>query len=396
MDGPTSRPGFRCPAGSRRSCCALPACTPLTVEDVQLGRPEFPLKTLFLDVLTLAFLLANLAVRSVALETAGGVWARCSWRWRSPGPLFAFCVLRSFHTSSSSSRPPSLSTASIPTASRARPSSTRSPRWPCPSSFRGWRAQRAGANWPARFWLVWLALSFFSLCLFPPRILEHRLLLEGMELLPNALAVFPRDPMYAFAAVNRLALFVLFAVRLSLLEGARDLYRALFRGVAAGALASVLLGLLDFSGVLSLTPYNLSRLFFGRGYRRLQSTFGNPTWFASFLTLALPFVVLELRTWGRYAPALLGAVLPLCAAALFLSAVRASWLVTGLLVVLVAAWAWRRRTQGVSSPSPRGTSRSHPGAGRRRGLVDPPRSPLHRRVPAGAGRGGGEAGGRRP
>ena len=315
------------------------------------------MKTLFLDVLTLAFLLANLAVRSVALETAGGVWALTFMAlalagaalsvWR-PSLLSYVLVLFAasfplygFHSYRVQSQAFEYAVTALALAFLVR----------------GWRARRAGANWPARFWLVWLALSFFSLCLFSSRILEHRFLLEGMELLPNALAVFPRDPMYAFAAVNRLALFVLFAVRLSLLEGARDLYRALFRGVAAGAVASVLLGLLDFSGVISLTPYNLSRLFFGRGYRRLQSTFGNPTWFASFLTCALPFVVLELRTWGRYAPALLGAFLPLCAATLFLSAVRASWLVTGLLVFLAAAWLWRRRTQDVLLPAPKSAGR---------------------------------------
>ncbi len=210
---------------------------------------------------------------------------------------------------------------------------------------------KTGASWPARFWLLYLLLALFSLLLLPVGVLEHRLMLDGVGLLPKILTAFPSDPLYALAGVNRLALFVLFAVQLSLLPDGRDHYRALFRGIAWGAAACVLLGLLDFFAVISLARYNLSRLFFGPGYRRLQSTFGNPTWFASFLTCALPLVLLELRTWGRVAPALLGAFLPLCAAALFLSAARASWLVFGFLVVVIGVSSVRRQTRALWSPA---------------------------------------------
>jgi len=210
---------------------------------------------------------------------------------------------------------------------------------------------KTGASWPARFWLLYLLLALFSLLLLPVGVLEHRLMLDGVGLLPKILTAFPSDPLYALAGVNRLALFVLFAVQLSLLPDGRDHYRALFRGIAWGAAACVLLGLLDFFAVISLARYNLSRLFFGPGYRRLQSTFGNPTWFASFVTCSLPLVLLELTAWGRVAPALLGAFLPLGAAALFLSAVRASWLVSVFLLVLVAVSGLRRRTRDFWSPA---------------------------------------------
>src|SRR6266508_3484628 len=177
-------------------------------------------------------------------------------------------------------------------------------------------------------------------------------MLDGVGLLPKILTAFPSDPLYALAGVNRLALFVLFPyTTLFRSQQPRDHYRALFRGIAWGAAACVLLGLLDFFAVISLARYNLSRLFFGPGYRRLQSTFGNPTWFASFLTCSLPLVLLELRTWGRVAPALLGAFLPLCAAALFLSAARASWLVFGFLVVVIGVSSVRRQTRALWSPA---------------------------------------------
>ena len=132
-----------------------------------------------------------------------------------------------------------------------------------------------------------------SLLLLPPAVLEHRFFLERHEVARAILGAFPKDPLYPLASVNRLWLFLLFAWLLSSQQDARPLYRALFRGVSWAALTAVVLGLLDFLGVFSLAPYNLSHLFFGAQYRRLQSTFGNPSWFACFVSLALPFILLE-------------------------------------------------------------------------------------------------------
>ncbi len=317
----------------------------------RLRAADFAVRILF-DVLALAFLLANLVVRTVALSTTAGAWALT---------FMAVALAAAVASSLRASLLPAILLifgASFPLygfhSYRVQSQAFEYAVTALALSFllRGGRAAPTARNWPARFWLVYLLLALFSLLLLPARVLEHRILLDGFAILPNMLGAFPRDPLHSFAAVNRLALFLLFVVRLSLLGEARDHYRALFRGITWGAVASVLLGLLDFSGLISLAPYNLSRLFFGRGYQRLQSTFGNPTWFASFLTCALPLVLLELSSWGRLAPALAGAFLPLCAAALFLSAVRASWLVAALLVVLGAAAAFWRPRQTVSPPPP--------------------------------------------
>jgi hypothetical protein len=196
----------------------------------------------------------------------------------------------------------------------------------------------AARSKPFRLLAFYALLAAASLLLLPTPMLEHRLFLEGRDFGRAVLQAFPKDPLYAIASVNRLWLFVLFSVLLSAQADARELYRRLFRGVAWAAVAAVVLGLLDFAGWLSLDSYNLSNLFYGRRYRRLQSTFGNPSWFACFVACALPFVLLRFQEARGRCRWTLAAVFPLCAAALFLSGARASWLaVSFLLAALLAA-----------------------------------------------------------
>jgi O-antigen ligase len=214
-------------------------------------------------------------------------------------------------------------------------------------------APAAGGGLVLPLFATYALVATLSLVVLPPVVIEHRLFLEGHGFARAVLDAFPKDPLYPIASVNRLWLFLLFAWLLSSQPDARPLYRGLFRGIAWAALLAAVLGLLDFLGVLSLAPYNLSHVFFGAQYRRLQSTFGNPSWFACFVSLALPFVLLELwearRTW-RVAIACL---LPACAASLFLSGARASWL-AGLLVIgsLAALHLLARRHRPLSSPGP--------------------------------------------
>ena len=198
---------------------------------------------------------------------------------------------------------------------------------------------------------LYASLSSVSLLLLPPRVLEHRAFLEGLALLPSALLAFLKDPLYPIASVDRLWLLLTFASALAAQPAAEGLFRRLFRGVAWAAVLAVVLGLLDFLGIVSLARYNLSQLFFGAAYRRLQSTFGNPSWFASFVTCALPFALLALLEARRATRWLLAAAFPLAAAALFLSGARASWLAAslwlgGLLVVRLAS-----RRLALPSPS---------------------------------------------
>jgi O-antigen ligase len=309
------------------------------------------LTTRFLHLLALGFLLGNLALRTLTLQAGGGPWvlafmvvallaAAISWLRPSLLGIILFLFgasffLYGFHSYRVQSQLFEYAVTALALA----------------LLLRGFGVGKPAPNWPARFWLLYLLLALFSLLLLPATILKHRLMLSGIGFFSEILTAFPRDPLYALAGVNRLALFVLFAVLLARQQNARDRYHALFRGIAWGSMACILLGLFDFLGFISLTPYNLSRLFYGAGYQRLQSTFGNPTWFASFVTCTLPLIVFELRAWGRAAPALQGIFFPLVAAALVLSSVRASWLASGFLLVLVAVW-WMRRGAPASGSAP--------------------------------------------
>jgi hypothetical protein len=201
-------------------------------------------------------------------------------------------------------------------------------------------------RWVLGGWVLYTGLALFSLLVIPPAVLGHRAFLEEGHLFAAILRAFPSDPLYPVAGVNRLVLFVSFAALLSRHHDARRLYRVLFRGVALAATLAVVLGLLDFFGVLSLASYNQSRLYHGAAYDRPQSTFGNPAWFACFVSCALPFILLEFWEGGRRARLLLGVFFPFCAISLFFTASRAAWLAAAallltlaLIIVLAKRWA---------------------------------------------------------
>ena len=65
------------------------------------------------------------------------------------------------------------------------------------------------------FAVLYALAATFSLLQLPPRVLEHRAFLEGGHLAQALLTAFPKDPLYPIASVNRLWLFLTFAVALS-------------------------------------------------------------------------------------------------------------------------------------------------------------------------------------
>jgi O-antigen ligase len=216
-------------------------------------------------------------------------------------------------------------------------------------------ASAAGARTLAVF-SPYGALASCSLLLLPRAVLEHRSFLEGDGIGRAVLAAFPKDPLYGLASIDRLWLFVAFAALLAAQPDAARLYRRLWRGVAWSAVLAAILGLLDFAGVVSLARYNLSHLFYGPHYRRLQSTFGNPSWFACFVACAFPFVLLAFHEARGKARLALAAAFPLCAASLVLSAARAAWLATLVLLTALAVAAQLARRRGRALPPVDGTS----------------------------------------
>jgi hypothetical protein len=191
-----------------------------------------------------------------------------------------------------------------------------------------------------------------SLLLLPWPVLEARAFIEGAGLGQALLGAFPKDSLYPFASVNRLWLFVLFAALLAAQPDGRRLCRALSRGVAAAAVLAAALGLLDFAGLLPLDRYNLSNVFYGVRYRRLQSTFGNPSWFACFVACAMPLLLLELREARGRARFVLALAFPVVGASLVLSGSRASWLAAGLVVAVSAGGLVAVRRLGRPVPRP--------------------------------------------
>ena len=298
-------------------------------------------------VVVLVFLLANLAGRSFVLHAAGVAWTAfaaavvlaggaCLLRPALLAPalgLFgASFFLYGFHSYRLQNQAFEYVVTVLALVLLIR--GARAPN-PPPTSYR----------WVLGGWVLYAGLGLFSLLLIPPSVLSHRVFLEAEGLFAAILRAFPSDPLYPIAGVNRLILFVSFAAVLSRHREARRLYRVLFRGIAGAAVLAVVLGLLDFFGVLSLARYNLSRLFYGEGYDRLQSTFGNPAWYACFVSCALPFVLLEFWEGGRRTRLLLGIFLPLCATSLFFAAARAAWLANAwlllmLLLIIVLAKRW--------------------------------------------------------
>lgn len=148
------------------------------------------------------------------------------------------------------------------------------------------------------------------------------------------LASTPDSPLYPLAAANRLLLFFLVILLVSVREDAHTLYRNLFRGAAAGGLLASFLGILnqyDFADLSWLRPQFLDP----SGVPRLHSVTGNPGWFAQYILGTFPFVLLLLpgkeRTLARYF--VLTVVSFLCGLALLLTASRTSWILFPLVTL---------------------------------------------------------------
>ncbi|MFP5222348.1 MAG: O-antigen ligase family protein [Acidobacteriota bacterium] len=129
---------------------------------------------------------------------------------------------------------------------------------------------------------------------------------------------------YALAALGRLALYALFAWELSRFsddDNRPDAASALLRGVAASLPAALVFGLAE---------YFLAR---GKAYAmsdRLTSLFLNPGWFAEYVCVGLPFLLLFGRRRGRW---FFFAMLGLSLAAMVFTMARAAWLLSALLAV---------------------------------------------------------------
>lgn len=174
-----------------------------------------------------------------------------------------------------------------------------------------------------------ILLALFSLLLLPISSILGTLSLWGVFDFGNAVYwATPENPLYSIAAGNRLLLFGILILLLGKNRAAVDLYRSLFTGCAISVLAVCLLGLMNHFEIISLAWYRPNFLT-GSEVGRLHSVFGNPGWFAKYVIVCTPFVLLLLDRITVLSTRLivLSATLVLVGASLLLTGSRTSWLI---------------------------------------------------------------------
>ncbi len=202
------------------------------------------------------------------------------------------------------------------------------------------RREEQGGMWPAARWLLcllgcYLALSVLSLVLLPLSSLVVTLSLWGwQDFFTYLLQAPPGSPLFSLAAVNRLLLYGLFVVLLSSRSDGQRLYHAIFAGLVCGAVLAAAVGVLNYYHLVPLEWFREAEA----GGRRLQSFFGNPGWFAEFLSVSIPFILIGFLSprSGTVTRLLLFAVLVICEMAILLTASRTGWLIYPL--VLASCW----------------------------------------------------------
>jgi O-antigen ligase len=174
---------------------------------------------------------------------------------------------------------------------------------------------------------VWFFFLFAAICCLSLQLLPERnfvSLMQWSHLFSSAVSIFsspPLDPLYSVAAVWRLLLFIAFIAAQSLRRDYDEGYRFLFIGTLFGGVWSSISGLLEY--------FNLISLLWVRPQMdlRLQSVAGNPGWFAEYLTMTIPYILIGFfskRGWK--VKSLLFGVMILFEIAIILTGARSGWL----------------------------------------------------------------------
>lgn len=197
--------------------------------------------------------------------------------------------------------------------------------------------------------LLYIGLSFFSLLQLPLGSGFAFARLWGVSNFAHQIfTAVPDSYLYALAGMNRLMLFFIFIVLLSGLRDRKDIYVTFCTGILFSAILSAILGLMDYYGLMSLSWFrDLEAGFCIGGIQfRLHSTFGHPGWFAEFVTVAIPFILIGFfRKESSVAWKLsLFVALLVCEIALILAKARAGWISYPL--TLVFCWVFFYLFQG--------------------------------------------------
>ena len=134
----------------------------------------------------------------------------------------------------------------------------------------------------------------------------------------------PNNPLYAVGGFNRLLLYSILAFQLAAVQDSRKNFNLLFSGIFSGAVFCSIIGLLDFTGIISLAWYRLGTTLIPGV---LHSTFLNRGWFSEFILSAVPFVLIGFISSNkhRWWKIMLFVFLVICEVVLILSGARAGW-----------------------------------------------------------------------
>ena len=184
--------------------------------------------------------------------------------------------------------------------------------------------------------LCYIGLSAFSLMLLPLGHIVKDFWFFGLNSSAQQFAnATPNSPLYALGGLNRLILFSILSFQLAIAANAYENFKFLFSGIFSGAVFCAIVGLLDFSGVISLKWYRLGTTAIPGV---LHSTFLNRGWFSEFILSAVPFVLIGIISQIKYRwwKIMLFVFLVVCGVVLILSGARAGWVSYPL--VLFICW----------------------------------------------------------
>ncbi len=211
------------------------------------------------------------------------------------------------------------------------------------------------------FLLLYVCASLFSLTSLPLQKLWFEARSAMPDLSPSTILMsivsFTRaredSPAYSPLSVLLTGYSFLFGYFCYLLVGEKPKRAYLYGGaIAFGLIVSLVVGLLDYYGVIDLRFFRSLDPIVNPGdiQFRLQSFFGHSGWFAEYITLSIPFVILLLQLPIRYSyrVAIILLLLLLAEAVLILTYQRGGWISypLTLCVIWMAIYTTRLIEQG--------------------------------------------------
>ena len=198
--------------------------------------------------------------------------------------------------------------------------------------------------------VCYVALSAFSLMLLPLGHILNDFWLFGWEASARQVSnATPNSPLYALGGFNRLLLYSMLSFQLALVPDSLKNFKLVFAGIFSGAVFCAIIGLLDFSGLISLQWYRLGTTAIPG---ILHSTFLNRGWFSEFILSAVPFVLIGFISPIKYRgwKIMLFVFLVICEVVLILAGARAGWVSYPLVLFICWLFFYFVKDGGIKRP----------------------------------------------